>query len=120
MESDAIDWTEKIDKVATRISNMGLETPAIIFLEAHRPLTFFANQGLIFLAPILYPLFGGKTEEAAKFFEERNNVEKLIKRIEDKASEREQTERAARSMRRGEKQAHRAMRKAQREARRSK
>jgi len=75
MESDAIDWTEKIDKVATRISNMGLETPAIIFLEAHRPLTFFANQGLIFLAPILYPLFGGKTEEAAKFFERGQRAE---------------------------------------------
>ncbi len=110
MEPDAIDWTEKIDKVATRISNMGLETPAIIFLEAHRPLTFFANQGLIFLAPILYPLFGGKTEEAAKFFEERDNVEKLIRRIEEKAREREQNERAARQLRRAARQARRQAR----------
>lgn len=112
MEAGAIDWEEKIEKVATRISQMGLETPAIIFLEAHRPLTFFANQGLIFLAPILYPLFGGKTEEAAAFFEERENLEKLIKRIEEKARERNEQERALRALRRSQRQGRRAMRRA--------
>ncbi len=106
-EPDPIDWDETIDKVATRISNLGLEVPAILMLEAHRPLTFFANQGLIFLTPILYPLLGNRTEQAAAFFEERENVEKLIKRLDEKAGEREQNERAARAMRR-------AMRKARR------
>jgi len=111
MASEAPDWEETIEKVATRVSNMGLETPAILFLEAHRPLTFFANQALIFLSPILYPLFGGKTEQAAKFFEERDNVEKLITRIEEKAREREANERALRTLHRAQRQARRAMRK---------
>jgi hypothetical protein len=108
---EEIDWTETIEKVATKISNLGLETPAILMLEAHKPLTFFANQGLIFLAPILYPLFGGKTERAAKFFEERDNVEKLIVRLEEKANERNQQERAERAMRRELRRAHKAQRK---------
>ena len=113
---EPIDWEETIEKVATKISQLGLEAPAILMLEAHKPLTLLAGpvyphqglQGLIFLAPILYPFFGGKTERAAKFFEERENVEKLIKRVEQKADERAQNERAARAMRR-------AMRKARRE-----
>ena len=102
---EPIDWEETIEKVANKISQLGLEIPAILMLEAHKPLTFFANQGLIFLSPILYPLFGGKTERAAKFFEERENVEKLIKRVEKKADERSQTERAARVMRRAARKA---------------
>ena len=109
-DSETVDWTETIEKVAAKISQLGLETPAILMLEAHKPLTFFANQGLIFLAPILYPLFGGKTERAAKFFEKRENVEALIKRIEQKADERHQQERAARAMRRELKRAQKAHR----------
>jgi hypothetical protein len=110
MQSDAPDWEATIEKIATRVSARGLETPAIILLEAHRPLTFFANQALIFMAPILFPLFGGKTEQAAKFFEERSNLEKLITRIEEKAREREAHERALRALRRAQRQARRAMR----------
>ena len=102
---EPIDWEETIEKVANKISQLGLEVPAILMLEAHKPLTFFANQGLIFLSPILYPLFGGKTERAAKFFEERENVEKLIKRVEKKADERSQAERTARAMRRAARKA---------------
>ena len=113
MEPDTIDWDEKIEKVATRISNLGLETPAMFLLDAHMPLTFFANQGLIFLSPILYPLFGEQTEVVAKFFEERKNVEKLVRRIEEKANQRLQNERSARAM-------HKAMRRARRQARRGK
>jgi hypothetical protein len=109
---EPIDWEETIEKVATKISQLGLEVPAIMMLEAHKPLTFFANQGLIFLSPILYPLFGGKTERAARFFEKRGNVEALIKRVEQKADERAEQERAVRQLRRA---ARRETRRARRE-----
>jgi len=113
---EPIDWEETIEKVAAKVSQLGLEMPAILMLEAHKPLTFFANQGLIFLTPILYPLFGGRTQRAARFFEDRKNVEKLIQRIEQKAADREQSERAARAMRRG---MRRSVREARRERRKS-
>jgi hypothetical protein len=80
-------WTEEIDKVAKKIVDLGMEMPAVLFLEAHKPVTFFINQFFIFLAPIVAPLFGGRTEEVAKFFEDRDNIEKLIKRIEEKSEE---------------------------------
>ena len=81
------DWSEAIDKVAKKIVDLGMEMPAVLFLEAHKPVTFFVNQFFIFLAPIVAPLFGGRTEEIAKFFEDRDNIEKLIRRIEDKSEE---------------------------------
>ncbi len=81
------DWTEAIDKAATKIVDIGMEMPVILFLEAHRPVTFFVNQLLIFLTPILAPLFGGGIEELAKFFEDNDNIERLIQRIEEKTEE---------------------------------
>jgi len=81
------DWTEAIEKVAKKIVEIGMEMPAVLFLEAHKPVTFFVSQFFIFLAPIVAPIFGGRTEEVAKFFEERDNVEKLIRRIEEKSEE---------------------------------
>jgi hypothetical protein len=81
------DWTEAINKVAKKIVDLGMEMPAVLFLEAHKPVTFFVNQFFIFLSPIVAPLFGGKTEEVAKFFEDRDNVEKLIRCIEEKSEE---------------------------------
>lgn len=113
---EPIDWEETIEKVATKISQLGLEAPSVLMLEAHKPLSFFANQGLVFLTPILYPFFGGKIERAAKFFEERKNIEALIKRIEQKADERAQQERSMRQLRRA---ARREMRRARRERKRS-
>jgi len=110
-----VDWEETIEKIAAKISQFGMETPAVLMLEAHKPLTFFVNQGLIFLSPILFPFFGNNTHRAAKFFEDRQNVEKLIQRIEQKAADREQSERAARTMRRA---MHRASRDARRQRRR--
>ena len=81
------DWNETIEKVAKKIVDIGMEMPAVLFLEAHKPVTFFVSQFFIFIAPIVAPLFGGRTEEVAKFFEDRDNVEKLIRRIEEKAEE---------------------------------
>lgn len=81
------DWTEAIEKVAKKIVDIGMEMPAVLFLEAHKPVTFFINQFFIFIAPIVAPLFGGRTEEVGKFFEDKDNVEKLIRRIEEKAEE---------------------------------
>ena len=95
------DWTEAIEKAATKIVDVGMEIPVVLFLEAHRPVTFFINQLLIFLAPIVAPIFGGKTEEVAAFFEESENVEKLISRIEEKAEEKKLEARLLKRQRRG-------------------
>ncbi len=95
------DWTGAVDKAATKIVDLGMEMPVVLFLEAHKPVTFFINQLFIFLAPILAPIFGGRTEEVAKFFEEKENIEKLIRRIEEKAEEKKLEARLLKWQRKG-------------------
>ena len=78
-----------IEKIATDIHRRGLETPAILFLEMHKPLSFFASQTLIVTTPLIEPLVGfDRMRTAANLLESRDNVELLIRRIEELASER--------------------------------
>lgn len=72
-----------IEKLATYVVQRGMQTPAILFLETHKPLTFFASQGLVLGSGFLAPLFGPmNVQQLSKLFEKRANVERLIVRIE--------------------------------------
>lgn len=42
-----------IEKIANRISDLGLTTPAILLLEAHKPLAFIGSQLLLVAQPTL-------------------------------------------------------------------
>ncbi|MCX6362487.1 MAG: hypothetical protein NT029_22060 [Armatimonadetes bacterium] len=73
-----------LDKIANQVVGRGLETPAILFLEMHKPLTFMASQGLVVTSPLLAPLIGfERVHTVSRLLEDRNNVERLIRRIED-------------------------------------
>ncbi len=72
-----------IEKIAMDIHRRGLETPAILFLEMHKPLSFFASQTLIVTTPLIAPIVGfDRVRNAANLLESRDNVELLIRRIE--------------------------------------
>ena len=47
-----------LDRVAEQVVRRRLEMPAAMFLEMHRPLRFFAGQGLLLASPLLGALFG--------------------------------------------------------------
>ena len=81
------DWTKQIEAAATRIVGLGLEMPVIFLLESHKPVHFLVSQSFVFLTPILAPVFGGKVENLAKFFEKIDNLDRLIRRIEQKSDE---------------------------------
>jgi hypothetical protein len=73
-----------LDKIASQVVGRGLETPAILFLEMHKPLTFMASQGLVVTSPLLAPLIGfERVHTVSRLLEDRSNVERLIRRIED-------------------------------------
>lgn len=73
-----------LEKIANQVVGRGLETPAILFLEMHKPLTFMASQGLVVTSPLLAPLIGfERVHTVSRLLEDRNNVERLIRRIED-------------------------------------
>jgi hypothetical protein len=103
------DWYEElapeerervIETVAQAVSKRGMETPAILFLEMHKPISLFASQGLVVSSPYVAPLIGiDNVRIAARLLEKRENVELLIQRIEELAVEKQDGTRAKRSRR---------------------
>lgn len=75
-----------IDKFVKLVDERGLHVPAIWFLELHKPLSFFASQSVLLGSGFLAPIFGPqKVQQFAKLLESRDNVELVIRRIEEKS-----------------------------------
>lgn len=76
-----------IDQISEAVVKRGMETPAILFLEMHKPLSFFASQALIVSSPLLAPLVGlDRVSAASSLLESRENVELLVRKIEERAA----------------------------------
>jgi hypothetical protein len=74
---------ELIARLAKKIAEMRLSTPAIFFLESMKPLSFLGSQALVFLQPIVTAFFNPKEyTQLTEMLEDRKNVEKLICEIE--------------------------------------
>lgn len=84
MEKDRELEEELLNRVAERIKRMGLQMPAILFLEAHKPLGFIGGQVLYFSLPFLGVIFGFQNVSLfAKILSTPGGVEKLIRRLEE-------------------------------------
>ena len=74
---------ELIEKIAKRVVDHHMETPTLLFLETFKPLSFVASQfGIVYLGP-LTPLFGSWSEEGLALLQKRENVERLLRKIEE-------------------------------------
>jgi hypothetical protein len=74
---------ELIDLLAGKVVKHGMATPAILFLEMHKPFAFLASQTVILSSGFLIPFVGiQNVQDYSKLMETRSNVEKLICRIE--------------------------------------
>lgn len=72
-----------IDKIAKKIVYLGLATPAIFFIEMHKPMNFLGSQLLLMLEPILWGFFNtGDFKQFSMILEKRNSLEILLRRIE--------------------------------------
>jgi hypothetical protein len=79
-----------IDRIAEEVTKRELETSAMTFLESVKPLSFVGSQmSMIFVGPFL-EIFGGVGIDYIKFFEKRDNVERLVRRIEEQAKVRDE------------------------------
>jgi len=79
-----------IERVGRIIVERRLETPALLFLESNRPLTFLAGQGAL----ATMPLIGGfippaEIEALARVLESEDSLDLLVARIEELAEERD-------------------------------
>jgi hypothetical protein len=65
-----------------------METAAVLFLELHKPLAFLGSQALIVGSPFVGPFVGiENVHRVSKLIADRENVERLIRRIEEVALE---------------------------------
>lgn len=83
-ESSEKQKEEIIQKTYNYIERLGLELPAVLFFESVKPLLWVGGAtARIFLGPFMLA-FWDNGFVYINTFEERQNVEKLIKMIEDK------------------------------------
>ena len=82
-ELTAEDEERLIGKIAGAVVDWGLEAPAIMFLEITRPLSFIASQFAIVLFGPLQWLFELEGPKYTGLFMKRENVGRIIDRIED-------------------------------------
>jgi len=71
-----------IDNIAKTVVDYGLEAPAVMFLEAARPLSFIASQLAIVALWPLQSLFQLQAPKYTGLFMKKENVGKIIERIE--------------------------------------
>lgn len=94
---------ELIRKVANKLVSMRLTVPAIFLLESSKPLAFLGGQLLVFLEPFIQTLFNFRQYQRFAFLmENRENWERLLRKIEDleeeaKAREAEEKEKKKKS-----------------------
>ena len=77
-----------LDRIAEQIVRRRLEMPAAMFLEMHRPMRFFAGQGLLLASPLLGALFGlDEVYKLSRMVEDPATVDRLLERIEERSKQ---------------------------------
>jgi len=72
-----------LDKIAKKVVYWRMTTPAILFLESVKPMNYVGSQMLVFFEPFVQALFNVKEyNEFIRIMEERENVERLLVKIE--------------------------------------
>ena len=86
---------ELLAKIADQIVKRKMTTPAILFFESVKPLSFVGSQALVFLQPIIQAFLNRREyDEIVLMMEERENVEKLLMEIENQEAQWQQREQA--------------------------
>src|SRR5574341_1926103 len=74
---------EILNKIAFKVVQWRMTVPAILFLESVKPLNYIGSQMLVFFEPFVQAFFTVKDyNEFVRMMEERENVERLLQRIE--------------------------------------
>ncbi len=79
--------TNFVEEVANKITELELAVPAILLLEAHKPLAFISSQLLLVTQPVLdIFLPHNLTGNVANLLADSAQLEQLITRLETKTS----------------------------------
>tara|TARA_B100000029_G_scaffold513801_1_gene614478 strand:- start:113 stop:466 length:354 start_codon:yes stop_codon:yes gene_type:complete len=73
-----------LERIAKKIHDSGLVTPAVFFLEMTKPLSLLGSHALVFFGPIINAFIQSENYyRSVQVFEETANVELLLQIIED-------------------------------------
>jgi hypothetical protein len=91
-ESDVTDKErDLIENVAKKIAESDTEFFAVFLLETFKPIAWISGElGHFFLAPFL-PLMDDKGYDFIDTFEQRKNIDRLLKRVKQLVKEKEKT-----------------------------
>jgi len=110
-----------ISRLADWTVRRGMTTPAILFLESVKPLSYVGSQVVVFFAPALEILFGPVSVSAfISLMEDRKNVELLLREIERRDAEHQKEAAKLKAQQRAMKQQRKEMRKLEKARRKSK
>jgi hypothetical protein len=74
---------ELIERAARAICKRGLEAPAVLFFEMHRPLANVGGHLMVASAPFLVPFFGrDQVDDYSRLLSKPSCVDRLIRRLE--------------------------------------
>ncbi|MBM3330096.1 MAG: hypothetical protein FJY67_11615 [Calditrichaeota bacterium] len=74
-----------VERLASRIVELRMATPAILFLESVRPLNYVGSQVMVFFAPVVRGFFGmPEWDEFRRILEHRESIGYLVDLIEAK------------------------------------
>jgi hypothetical protein len=74
---------DPLSSLAESIVSKGLATPAILFFESTRPLSFVASQAVRFAEPLLDLFFRPESVDTfAAALEDRDGIDRLVEEIE--------------------------------------
>jgi hypothetical protein len=72
-----------VTKYSSEIKRRGMEVPAILFLEMHKPLANIASSGLVVVAPFVVPFVGVQNlQDFRRLLSRPAAYEKLIVALE--------------------------------------
>ncbi len=105
-ETKGKERSEILDRFARKVVERRLSAPAILFLESTKPLSFLGNQTMVFFQPIVQSIFTFKSyDDIMLLLEDRENVECLLRRIEELEAEEQQRIRKEKRLRKKAKRA---------------
>ena len=105
-ETKGKERSEILDRFARKVVERRLSAPAILFLESTKPLSFLGNQAMVFFQPIVQSIFTFKSyDDIMLLLEDRENVECLLRRIEELEAEEQQRIRKEKRLRKKAKRA---------------
>ena len=82
-----------LERAAREVVRRRWETPVIFWLEMHRPLGFLGHQSMVFLQPVLAPVFGWqKLDRFIQLLADQQNIDRFFDRLEQAVRERSAAE----------------------------